>query len=318
MKISAIIPTYNSQDYILDAIKSIQRQTQPVNEIIIIDDGSVDDTKKIVSSVTGNIKYIKQNNHGPSTARNTGIKIAQGDWIAFLDADDQWLEDKIEKQSKVLETFPELHLIAGDMQEINIENKIVTPSVLAKHNLLEKFQMNQSRTIDNALAALVQKNFIPTGTVLVKRATLLEAGLFNNDIRFGEDLELWAKIAAQHPISCMPDLLMLRRLHNQNATNSTKPMMEDLVTVMQSIRHYTKDTLKAQNISADQLVADAWANLGYWQFVNSNYTGAKKAFLSSLKEQPNKRSLMYLIACFLPRRIIKTLRNTKARVSSQA
>ncbi|TXK92571.1 hypothetical protein BMR10_17970, partial [Methylococcaceae bacterium CS4] len=164
-----------------------------------------------------NIKYIRQENQGPSSARNRGIKIAQGDWLAFLDADDQWLEDKIEKQLEALALSPELHLIAGDMQEIGIDNKVITQSVLAKHNLLQKFQTNQSRAIKNALAELVQKNFIPTGTVLVKRATLIESGMFNNLIHFGEDLELWAKIAAKHPITCMPDILMLRRLHEQNA-----------------------------------------------------------------------------------------------------
>ncbi|TXL02460.1 hypothetical protein BMR08_18300 [Methylococcaceae bacterium CS2] len=222
------------------------------------------------------------------------MKIAQGDWLAFLDADDQWLEDKIEKQLEALALSPELHLIAGDMQEIGIDNKVITQSVLAKHNLLQKFQTNQSRAIKNALAELVQKNFIPTGTVLVKRATLIESGMFNNLIHFGEDLELWAKIAAKHPITCMPDILMLRRLHEQNATSSTTPMLIDLVTVMQSIRKHTKATLTAQNISANKLVADAWATLGYWYFVNVDYPQAQTAFWNSLKEQYNKRALIYL------------------------
>ncbi|GAW86828.1 conserved hypothetical protein [Bathymodiolus platifrons methanotrophic gill symbiont] len=295
MKISAIIPAYNSQDFILDAIKSIQRQTHAVDEIIIIDDGSVDNTQFIVQNLgIANIKYIRQENQGPSSARNRGIKIAQGDWLAFLDADDQWLEDKIEKQLEALALSPELHLIAGDMQEIGIDNKVITQSVLAKHNLLQKFQTNQSRAIKNALAELVQKNFIPTGTVLVKRATLIESGMFNNLIHFGEDLELWAKIAAKHPITCMPDILMLRRLHEQNATSSTTPMLIDLVTVMQSIRKHTKATLTAQNISANKLVADAWATLGYWYFVNVDYPQAQTAFWNSLKEQYNKRALIYL------------------------
>lgn len=318
MKISAVIPAYNNQDYILDAVKSVQMQTHPVDEIIIIDDGSIDDTQNIVNKLTSNIKYIKQHNQGPSVARNTGIQLAQGDWIAFLDADDQWLEDKIEKQLRTLAISPELHLIAGDMQEINIENKTITPSVLAKHKLREKFQVNESRPLSNALAALVQKNFIPTGTVLVKRSTLIESGMFNSAIRFGEDLELWAKIAAHHPITCMPDLLMLRRLHGQNATSHTTPMLEDLVTVMQSIRNATKETLKTQQVSANKLVAQAWANLGYWHFVNINYRQAKKAFRNSLKEQPSLRSLIYLIACILPQRLIQAIRQIKTLFSKQA
>jgi len=316
MKISAIIPAYNSQDFILDAIKSIQRQTHAVDEIIIIDDGSQDKTQHKIQSLSAtNIKYIKQENQGPSAARNTGIKIAQGDWIAFLDADDQWVEDKIEKQLMALKHTPELHLIAGDMQEIGINNELITESVLAKHNLLERFQGNQSRAIKNALAKLVQKNFIPTGTVLAKRTTLAEVGMFNTAIRFGEDLELWAKIAAKHPITCMADILMLRRLHDQNATSCTTPMLVDLVTVMQSIRLYAEAELNAQNISANKLVAQAWVDLGYWHFVNTDYPSAKTAFQNSLKEQYSKRAMIYLIACVLPAGLIKNLRKTKKTLS---
>ena len=315
MKISAIIPAYNSQDYILDAIKSIQNQTHPVDEIIVIDDGSQDDTQQTVGNLTADIRYIKQENQGPSAARNTGIKIARGDWIAFLDADDQWTKNKIEKQLKVLSRSPDLHLIAGDMQEIGINNESITKSVLAKHKLLKKFQDNNSLAIKNALAEIVQKNFIPTGTVLVKRCSLIEAGMFNSSIHFGEDLELWAKIAAHHPITCIPDILMLRRLHGQNATNSTTPMLIDLVSVMQSIRHHTKEILAAQNISADKLVAEAWANLAYWHFVNADYPLAKIAFRHSINEQFNKRSLIYLLACLLPKGVIKIIRQTKTQIS---
>ena len=316
MKISAIIPAYNSQDFILDAIHSIQNQTHPVDEIIVIDDGSTDSTQQIIQSQTSDIKYISQENQGPSAARNTGIKVAQGDWIAFLDADDQWMPDKIEKQLLALKHSPELHLLAGDMQEIGINNELITQSVLAKHNLLQKFQEINSLPIKNALAELVNKNFIPTGTVLVNRSTLIEAGMFNTAIRFGEDLELWAKIATKHSITCLPEVLMLRRLHGQNATSCTMPMLIDLVKVMQSIRQYSNNILIAQNINADKLVANAWANLGYWYFINEDYLQAKSAFSNSLKEKFNKRALTYSIACALPRKIIKTIRNTKQTLSN--
>jgi len=312
MKISAIIPAYNSQDFILDAIKSIQNQTHPIDEIIVIDDGSTDNTQQLIQSQTKNIIYLKQDNQGPSAARNAGIKLAKGDWIAFLDADDQWTSDRIEKQLDALSLSPELHLLAGDMQEIDLDNKVITQSVLAKHSLLEPFQINQSRPIHNALAQLVTKNFIPTGTVLVKRSTVLEAGLFNINIRFGEDLELWAKIAAKHPITCLPEILMLRRLHQQNATNATAAMLADLVNVMQSISLYAQDTLSKQNINSNKLVAEAWNNLGYWNFVNHDYQQAKQAFWNALNKKINKRSITYLIACLLPKTLINSIRNLKS------
>ena len=311
MKISAIIPTYNNQNFIVDAITSIQKQSHPVDEIIIIDDGSTDSTEQTITSLPYPVRYIKQKNQGPSAARNKGIQLAQGDWIAFLDADDQWTIDKIEKQIAVLKQNPELHLIAGDMQEIGTDNKIITPSVLAKHNLLAQFQAHPGSSIQNALTKLVHKNFIPTGSVLVKHSTLIEADMFNPRIRFGEDLELWAKITAHHPITCLPEILMLRRLHDQNATKCTDLMLKDLVSVMQSIRTHTKTELKQQNIVADNLVAKAWSDLGYWYFINENQKQAKQAFYHSIKEKPSKRALIYLLSSSLPIPLTKSLRKAK-------
>lgn len=311
MKISVIIPAYNSAAFIADAVRSILDQSQPVDEIVIVDDGSTDDTQTVVESLSGPIIYIKQPNQGPSAARNTGIDAAKNDWIAFLDADDQWTPIKIERQLNVLQNFPKLVLIAGDMAEIDNSNRIITESVLNKHNLLRKFQELKNCPIPNALAELVIKNFIPTGTVLVKKSALIEAGCFNPSIRFGEDLECWSKIAAKHPIACMPDILMLRRQHGNNATQLTAPLLNDLVKVMTSIRNYAAKDLSLQNIDPDRLVADAYADLGYWHFSEYDLITARQAFSASLKEKPSKRALLYWLACLMPKGIIKILRQIK-------
>ncbi|MBL1265000.1 glycosyltransferase family 2 protein [Methylomicrobium sp. RS1] len=311
MNISAIIPAYNSAEFIADAVRSILMQTHPVLEIIVVDDGSTDATAEIVVNLPGPIKYIKQQNQGPSAARNTGIKAAGGDWIAFLDADDQWTTDKIEKQINLLKTYPSLALIAGDMTEIDHEDRIITQSVLAKHNLLEKFQHLNGKAIPNALSELVTKNFIPTGTVLVNKTTLIEAGLFNQTIRFGEDLELWARIATKYPISCIPEILMLRRQHGNNATQMTAALLDDLVKVMQSIKKTASQELKAQRINPARLVADAYASLGYWHFDNLNLFNARKAFSASLRQKPNKRALFYWLFCYLSPQMIATMRKIK-------
>ncbi|PKM12929.1 MAG: hypothetical protein CVV13_03640 [Gammaproteobacteria bacterium HGW-Gammaproteobacteria-3] len=313
MNISAVIPAYNSAGFIADAVRSILAQTSPVTEIIIVDDGSTDNTQQIAGALPGPIIYIKQQNQGPSAARNAGINAAKSEWIAFLDADDQWTPDKIDKQLKRLQKKPELVLIAGDMAEIDNHDQVITPSVLDKHHLLNKFQALQDQAIPNALAELVTKNFIPTGTVLVKKSALIEAGLFNQALRFGEDLELWAKIAAKHPIACLPEILMLRRQHGNNATQLTAPLLTDLVKVMQSIKSTATTALAAQHIDADRLVADAYANLGYWHFTEYESTKARQAFAASFKQKPNKRALLYGLSCLLPVKLIQALRAVKNR-----
>ena len=105
--VSVIIPTHNRASLVCDAVKSVLAQTYNNIEIIVVDDGSTDDTRSVVTALSGNIKYILQEKQGPGVARNRGIDEASGDWIAFLDSDDLWLPDKLSLQFKVLETFPQ-------------------------------------------------------------------------------------------------------------------------------------------------------------------------------------------------------------------
>ncbi|MEZ0186518.1 MAG: glycosyltransferase family 2 protein [Candidatus Reddybacter sp.] len=316
MKISAVVPTYNNAEYIEGAINSILAQTHPVDEIIIIDDGSSDDTEALVDNIikkSNNIIYIKQDNQGPSSARNRGITAANGDWLAFLDADDLWTPDKIALQIEALQREPSLKLIAADMNEIDRHGKLIAESVLAKHQLLDKFQSLDGKAVPNALTALLTKNFIPTGTVLVEHASLAAAGGFNTNIRFGEDLELWAKIAADNAISCLPQVMMCRRQHGNNATQSTALMLEGLVKVMQSLRAWGAEKLLLKHVNPDQLVATALSDLAYWHFNQCDYKQARKFFTSSLRERPSIRALIYSGACLLPDTVIDHIKTLKQR-----
>ncbi|PCJ37924.1 MAG: hypothetical protein COA75_01515 [Cellvibrionales bacterium] len=314
MKISAVIPTYNNAAFITEAIDSILAQSHPVDEIIVVDDGSSDHSEALIKAIaqkTDKLTYIKQQNQGPSSSRNRGIEAASGDWIAFLDADDRWPEDKIALQLVALEREPSLQLIAGDMAETDEQGNVLIESMLAKHQLLSQFQTLKGRPLNNALTALVNKNFIPTGTVLVKRSVLIEAGGFNPDIRFGEDLELWAKIACHHPITCLPQRLMYRRQHGANATQNTGPMLEDLVKVMTSIGHYGAEQLQRQGVKPTTLLASALTDLGYWHFSQGNYRQARNVFASSLKVQISKRAFLYAATCLLPNALIRKLKTLK-------
>ncbi|MEZ0123223.1 MAG: glycosyltransferase family 2 protein [Candidatus Reddybacter sp.] len=311
MKISAVIPTYNNADYIEEAIHSILGQTHPVAEIIVVDDGSSDNTATLIEALkqkSERLIYIKQDNQGPSSARNRGIDAASGDWIAFLDADDLWTPDKIALQIAALQSEPQLKLIAADMSEMDRRGETIVASVLTQHQLLEHFQTLAGKAVPRAMAALLTKNFIPTGTVLVERACLTAAGGFNTHIRFGEDLELWAKIAADHPISCLPRVMMQRRQHGNNATQNVAPMLEGLVAVMQSLRHWGTEKLRRQGVNADHLVANALCDLGYWHFSEGNYRQARKILTASLKEQPSKRAFVYATACLLPKTLIQQVK----------
>jgi glycosyltransferase involved in cell wall biosynthesis len=313
--ISAVIPAFNSADFIADAVQSIRAQTHPVDEIIVVDDGSTDKTAMTVQRLGDGIRYLHQANAGPSAARNRGIEAARGDLIAFLDADDQWTTTKIEQQLAVMEQNPAIALVAGDMAEIDSQGQTIVPSVLDKHGLLAGFKDLQGSPIPNALALLLETNFIPTGTVLARWTAIEEAGGFDTRIRYGEDLGLWATISARHPIVCLPEVLMLRKQHGRNVTRDTTPLLRDLVKVMELLRARSATQLRAQGVDPDRLVAQAWGNLGYWQFSSGRLPDARRAFRSSLGEKATLRTLLYGALCLMPGRLVFSLRHIKQMIA---
>jgi len=302
MKITAVIPAYNSAAYITQALDSIAAQTRPVSEIIVVDDGSTDDTADLVRNWAGPVplSLVTQKNQGPSAARNRGIRAADGDWIAFLDADDQWTPTKIEEQCAALARHPTLALVASDMAETDSSGKITTPSVLDQHDLLGFFEELDGAPLPDALAALLRKNFIPTGTVLARRSVLLETGPFNPRIRYGEDLELWARIAARHPLTCLPRVHMLRRRHESNATGHEIDMLLDLIEVNRNLAADLAGELKAQGLDPRQGVAQAAWTAGYWYFAKGDHRRARALFWRSLREKPGRRALFHLLLSALP------------------
>ncbi len=309
--ISTVIPAYNAAAFIAGAVESVRAQTVPVGEIIVVDDGSTDDTPRAVALLGADIRYLRAPNGGPAQARNRGVEMARGDWIAFLDADDRWTAEKTAEQLAALERHPDLVLVASDMAETDAEGRITTPSMLARHGLDARFRALNGARVPHAASALLRKNFIPTGTVLARREALIAAGLFDPALRFGEDLDLWARVAARGAIACLPTVHMLRRRHGANATSRTEPMLRDLVTVMRRARERIGDTLRAEDTDPDALVASAHDDLGYWLFTQRRYAEARHEFESSLAIQSGPRARRYARLCRWPAWLLNGLRSVK-------
>ena len=135
--------------------------------------------------------------------------------------------------------------------------------------------------------------------------------MFNPDIRYGEDLELWARIASRYPIACLPEVHLLRRKHAENATQATALMLTDLIKATMAVRSWGATQLREQGLDPGQLVANAWADLGYWYFSSGDLKKAGEAFHQSLREKISVRSVIYRFACMLPHRAVYTLRYSK-------
>ncbi|MFI4911316.1 MAG: glycosyltransferase family 2 protein [Sedimentisphaeraceae bacterium JB056] len=195
LTISAVIPAYNNGKYISRAIESVLSQTYPVCEVIVVDDGSTDETKAVVAEFGDQVRYIYKENGGASSARNAGIMAAKGEWIAFLDSDDQWLENRVNDQVELLSRNPSLNWVCSNYITCLCLNGQQSP-----YNPVRKVDriLNGSESI-NYYNAFINGILTWTGTMLIKRSTLVESGCFDPDLRVGEDLDMWWRIACRWP-----------------------------------------------------------------------------------------------------------------------
>ena len=195
--ISVVIPTFNRLIYLERAIKSVLNQTISVNEIIIVDDGSDDGTSEIIHSNYPNLKYIFQSNSGVSAARNTGIKAASSNWIAFLDSDDAWVTNKIQKQITELELNPEMNFCHSN--EIWIRNG----REIKQKNTHKKFG---GFIFDKCL----DKCRISPSTVICRKSLLIKLNGFDEDLAICEDYDLWLRITSDNPVIYIEKPLIIK------------------------------------------------------------------------------------------------------------
>jgi glycosyltransferase involved in cell wall biosynthesis len=194
MKISVVIPAYNVAAYIERAIQSVLNQTRWADEIIVVDDGSKDNTADVVGQFADKVKLIRQANAGVSAARNAGVCAATGDWIAFLDADDQWLPDFLKLQSELLSRGPQLVWSAANYMTCydNRQAAEIEPAVAER-------LLGGNDYFDDYFAACLNGFIGCSDTMIIKKEVLLEAGLFPVHLRITEDIDLWWRIAYRYP-----------------------------------------------------------------------------------------------------------------------
>lgn len=189
--ISVVIPVYNSSEYIARTIESVLAQTHKPDEIIVVDDGSTDETKQKVAQYEPKVKYIYQTNAGASAARNTGIKTSSGEWIAFLDGDDEWLPEYLQKQLALLERNPQLvWTTANYLRCFCNEDRKIDGDETHKADTL-----GDREYFDSYFEAYLNRMRGWTGTMIVKRSVFDETGLFREgQIRYNDE-DMWWRIA---------------------------------------------------------------------------------------------------------------------------
>lgn len=305
MRISVVIPTYNCARYLPLALNSVLAQTRQADEIIVVDDGSSDGSQVLAEQRYGSrIRYIRQANAGPAAARNNGIRAASGDVIGFLDADDIWFPETLARVADCMDSQPQVALVSADKQAIDADGAVTAPSWWDRNGVREAIEADGGRPIEAPLSRLVRTNFINTSLAFVRRSALDDVGLFDDAIRYGEDYELWLRIAARYPVVCLPEVLGQYRLHQNNTTRATEPMLKDFIVVSRKLREWGRTALDAAGIDADHIVSDSLCDLGYWYFCAGRMPEARARLGESLRERPNPRALKYVLASLLPTTVL--------------
>jgi len=208
-KVSIIIPVYNGERYIAQAIESALKQTYEKFEIIVVNDGSSDKSYKKIEPYINlpNVKYLEQENKGVAEARNTGIKNSSGEFIAFLDQDDLWLPEKLELEVDYLLRNPDVGLVHSNMSYINEEGKPIQSD----------FDF-PSRIAGKCFGELFIKNMVAILTVLLRRDCFDKAGLFNEQFSGVDDYDLLLRVSRYYPVGYINQSLARYRLHGSNTS----------------------------------------------------------------------------------------------------
>jgi glycosyltransferase involved in cell wall biosynthesis len=196
-RISVIVPVYNTERFIADAIKSILAQTYRSFELIVVDDGSTDQTREIILSFPS-VKYLYQANSGVASARNRGVKTSCGEFLAFLDADDLWMPDKLSLQMAAFEADPTLEIVSGHVEQF--VDTDMDP------NLAQKY----------ALYTAPLQGYVPVA-MLIKRRAFEAIGIFHESFQTAETISWVAGIVDKNlKVLILPDVVARRRIHGKN------------------------------------------------------------------------------------------------------
>ncbi len=226
-EVSVIIPTYNRAEFVGAAIASVLAQSYTGYEILVIDDGSTDNTPQVLARFGDKIRIIRQPNGGVARARNTGIRHARGKFICFLDSDDLWTPAKLERQLGFAKENPIYGLIATEIAGFNEAGEQGGRSKARMYRVRNGF----------VLEDLLFANWIQTSTVLIRRECLEAVGGFDEDVgQFGEDWLLWMRIAAQFPIYFIAEPLVRYRIHGASLTShQPESQYESLMRILQKL-----------------------------------------------------------------------------------
>ncbi|MFI5397410.1 MAG: glycosyltransferase family 2 protein [Candidatus Binatia bacterium] len=316
LPISVIIPAYNAADFLSDAIGSAIHQTRPPAEIIVVDDGSTDDTALIAAKF--GVRLLRQPKRGPSAARNAAIRVASQEWIAFLDADDMWEPTKLEHQWSCLYSDPELGVVCTDASEFDASG-LLRPSFFAKlghYHRIERHQLAPHLVSFEATSLQFHfnhGNFLLTPTVLVRRALLIEVGLFDETLTHCEDRELWLRLLPRTRAGVVELPLMRRRLHSSSTSCDLAKMARGIAGVADRVLAAPQKYPPAAYEYYRRERSNIYLNAGRFAEEYGDIAAARSFYFRSWQYGANARSFCLTVYSCLPAVLRRQIRKALLR-----
>jgi glycosyltransferase involved in cell wall biosynthesis len=297
--ISVVIPCYNAECWIAATLRSVLSQDWENLEVIVVDDGSADASASLVERDFPQVKLLRQKNQGVAAARNHGIKSAAGEWIAFVDADDIWLPGKLKAQWTALGDHPESRLTYTAWQVWHSTEPEPTPEYLAD---LENAGGDPTRWRGASgwiYPELLLSCAVWTSTVLADKSLFEEVGLFDEQLRIGEDYDLWLRISQVTPIIRVPKPLALYRAHPASVTRSALPKNYQALVIERALHRWgyaSPDGRTASKTQVDQALGCSWRDFAASQFMAGNLGEAREAIRHALRKEKSNSATWKLFA----------------------
>lgn len=327
--VSVVIPAYNSAHIINEALYSALNQSGISLEVVIVDDGSTDNTAQVIAACADpRVRFIRQENQGPGAARNTGIRAARAELIAFLDADDILLPESLDARLDIFRRYPDVDFVFADtFVELKKGKRSAVP-FFKERMMLQKFK----DCVESAEGPIyffnklqrdccMKENLFPwTGTVMVKRACLMALGLFDTQLRGSEDKLMWIKLMKQYRVAFLDQPYAVYKKYRSGLTLDFERYCVDSIA---NARMFLATECTGKNRSHTRVmrhkISDHYFELGYHYFGKCQTGAARPNFFGAIRFNPGDiKSYAYFALSCLPARVVLALRGARKKTTQRS
>jgi glycosyltransferase involved in cell wall biosynthesis len=340
--VSVIIPTYNRAYIVGHAVDSVLAQTYSNIEIIIVDDGSTDDTRSVIAKYDSRVRYAHQNNGGVPAARNHGFSLARGEFIALLDSDDAWHPNKLELQIAFMRKHPEVGMVWTDMTAIRDDGSRVADTYLRKfYNAYQRVRIEEIMQpagkvrelgiavephlaekmtwIGNIFSPLIRGTLVHTPTTMLRRDRVRGTGGYDESLRpTGEDFDFHLRTAVQGPVGFLDIPTIDYRIGNEDQLTAPSFGLAMSRIYMKTVEKWIRQerrriTLSEAEIRAILAYANRWT--GAQELMNGSRPAARKHLWRSLAREPaDPRTAALFVISLLPSQVATGIRALRHKI----